>query len=75
MRPAASPGGGRRMSPGEEALRSLKRPRHPVDPGSGSDPGSSSGSESDGDFVRCRASDFELFLFDSVVHISNSFSV
>ncbi|VAH47831.1 unnamed protein product [Triticum turgidum subsp. durum] len=51
MRPAVSPGGGRRMPPGEEALRSLKRPRHPVDPGSGSDPGSSSGSESDGDFV------------------------
>ncbi|XP_037477847.1 uncharacterized protein LOC119355173 isoform X1 [Triticum dicoccoides] len=51
MRSAASPGGGRRMSPGEEALRSLKRPRHPVDPGSGSDSGSSSGSESDGDFV------------------------
>ncbi|KAM3387054.1 hypothetical protein ACQJBY_010125 [Aegilops geniculata] len=51
MRSVASPGGGRRMSPGEEALRSLKRPHHPLDPGSGSDSGSSSGSESDGDFV------------------------
>ncbi|CAM0943726.1 unnamed protein product [Alopecurus aequalis] len=52
MPPAASPGGGRRRSPSEVAMRSVKRQRHPVDSvssGSGSDPGS--GSESDGGFV------------------------
>uniref|UniRef100_A0ACD6A1I6 Uncharacterized protein n=1 Tax=Avena sativa TaxID=4498 RepID=A0ACD6A1I6_AVESA len=51
MPPVASPGGGRRRSPCEDAMPSVKRQRHPVDSGSGSDSDSSSGSDSDGDFV------------------------
>ena len=55
MPPAASPGGGRRRSPSEDAMRSVKRQRHHLDSGSGSDSDSSSGSDSDGGFVRSRA--------------------